>query len=279
VSRKVLLTGATGFVGKQVLKALQADNVDITLVVRSGWRKKIKNQEGVIAFFETEDIFSESPEWWTTTCHNIDTVIHLAWYAKPGKYLLSDKNIDCLTGSLNLARGAIIAGVRRFIGVGTCFEYDLTSCMLSTDTPLNPTTPYAAAKAATYLTLSQWLPQKNIEFAWCRLFYLYGEGEDDRRLVPYIRSKLEDNQLAELTSGDQIRDFMDVSKAGNMIVNVAFDSVQGALNICTGVPITVRQLAEKIADEYGKRELLQFGVRPDNLIDPTCVVGVRYNKI
>lgn len=275
VRRKVLLTGATGFVGMQVLKALQADSADITLVVRSGWRNIIKNQEGVTAFFETEDIFLESPERWATMCHGIDIIIHLAWYAEPGKYLLSDKNIDCLTGSLNLAKGAIIAGVRRFIGVGTCFEYDLTSCMLSTDTLLNPTTPYAAAKAATYLTLSQWLPQKGIEFAWCRLFYLYGEGEDDRRLAPYIRSKLEGNQLAELTSGDQIRDFLDVSKAGHMIVKVAFDSVQGALNICSGVPITVRQFAEEIADEYGKREFLKFGIRPDNLIDPPCVVGVR----
>lgn len=275
MSRSILLTGATGFVGKHVLNTLQVEKADITLVVRPGWRKKLHDHKGITTTFETEDLFAESSEWWVNTCKNIDTIIHVAWYTEPGKYLSSDKNIDCLQGTLNLAKGAVDAGVRRFVGVGTCFEYDLTGSVLSIDTPLKPITPYAAAKAATYLALSQWLKQKNSEFSWCRLFYLYGEGEDDRRLVPYIRSRLENNQVAELTSGNQIRDFMDVSDAGRMIAEVAFDSVLGAVNVCSGVPVTVRQLAEKIADKYGKRELLQFGARPDNLVDPSCVLGIK----
>ena len=117
--------------------------------------------------------------------------------------------------------------------------------------------------------------QKNIEFVWCRLFYLYGEDENDKRLVPYIRSKLENNQFAELTSGQQTRDYMDVSEAGAMISEMAFNNTLGCINICSGVPITVRELAEKIADEYGRRDLLQFGARPDNLVDPSYIVGIK----
>lgn len=275
MSRKVLLTGSTGFVGKQVLKALQMDNADITLIVRAGWQEKIQDHKGITATVETEDIFTESSEWWLRACENIDTIIHVAWYAEPGKYLLSDKNMECLQGALELAKGAANAGVRKITGVGTCFEYDLTAGMLSIDTPLNPITPYAATKAATYMALSQWLPQKGIDFAWCRLFYLYGEDEDNRRLVPYIRSQLENDRVVDLTSGNQIRDFMDVSDAGRMISDIALGSVQGAVNVCSGVPVTVRQLAEKIADEYGKRELLKFGARPDNLVDPPCIVGIK----
>jgi nucleoside-diphosphate-sugar epimerase len=120
----------------------------------------------------------------------------------------------CLLGTLNLAKGAAIAGVSRIVGVGTCFEYDLSVGMLSTVSPLKPTTPYAASKVATYLSLSQYLEQQSIDFSWCRIFYLYGEGEDERRLVPYIRSRVKNGQVAELSSGNQIRDFLDVTIAG-----------------------------------------------------------------
>ena len=168
--------------------------------------------------------------------------------------------------------------MRRFIGIGTCFEYDITQGMLSVQTPLQPLTPYAGAKVAAFMALSQWLPHQVIEFAWCRLFYLYGEGENARRLVPYLRKQLAAGEPAELTSGNQIRDFLDVREAGRMIVETALSKKLGAVNICSGIPITVRQLAEQIADEYGHRDLLKFGVRPDNLVDPSCVVGVKHGS-
>jgi nucleoside-diphosphate-sugar epimerase len=176
---------------------------------------------------------------------------------------------------LRLARGAAQAKIRRFIGIGTCFEYDLSAGHLSIQTALRPTTPYAEAKAAAFTQLSQLLPQQGIEFAWCRLFYLYGERENERRLVPYLRSKLMAGEHAELSSGEQIRDYLDVRDAGRMIVEAALGTAQGPVNICSGVAVTIRQLAEQIADEYGRRDLLRFGARPDNLIDPPCVVGLR----
>ena len=90
-----------------------------------------------------------------------------------------------------------------------------------------------------------------------------------------MRSKFIAGEPAELTSGSQIRDFLDVREAGRMIVETALSDAQCPVNICSGIPITVRQLAEQIADEYGRRDLLKFGVRPDNFIDPPFVVGVR----
>ncbi|GAC1610382.1 MAG: hypothetical protein NVS3B3_19030 [Aquirhabdus sp.] len=244
------------------------------MVVREAKQEQLAGLENVETLVTTSDLFAESVDWWGEACKGVDTIIHIAWYAEPGKYLQSVKNLDCLTGTLHLAKGAAQAGVRRFIGIGTCFEYDLTGGMLSVETPLRPLTPYAGAKAAAFMALSQWLPEQGVEFAWCRLFYLHGEGEDERRLVPYLRTRLGAGEPAELTSGKQIRDFLDVSEAGRMIVDAALSDAQGPINICSGVPITVRQLAEKIADEYGCRSLLKFGVRPDNLIDPRCVVGV-----
>jgi len=215
-----------------------------------------------------------SEEWWGLQCRGVDLVIHAAWYAEPGKYLQSAKNIHRLIGSLRLAQGAANAGVQRFIGIGSCFEYILSDNVLTVDTPLNPTTVYAASKVALFQTLTQWLPRESVSFAWCRLFYLYGDGEDHRRLVPHIRHQLSMGQPAELTSGEQIRDFMDVADAGKVIAQVSLGEVTGAVNVRTGRPTTVRQLAERIADEYGRRDLLHFGVRPNNQFDPPSVIGV-----
>lgn len=275
----VLLTGATGFVGRQVLRALDARGLKVRVVIREGTQSQLTTLDAIETVVSTKDIFAENVGWWVDTCKDIDTIIHVAWYAEPGKYLQSAKNLDCLTGTLHLARGAAQTKVRRFIGVGTCFEYELSDRPLAIDTPLRPLTPYAAAKAAAFMALEHWLPAQAMEFAWCRLFYLYGEGEDERRLVPYLRSRLVAGQMAELTSGTQVRDFLDVKDAGEMIAKLALGAATGPINVCSGQPQTVRELAEKIADEYGRRDLLQFGARPDNHFDPPCVVGVRGEEV
>lgn len=272
--RRILLTGATGFVGRQVFKSLLDEGVSIRCIVREGKKRELPVSEKIEPPLVTKDLFEESEEWWQAALEGIHTIIHAAWYAEPGKYQLSHKNLDCLLGTLVMAKAAIARDVKRFVGIGTCFEYKQSSQQLSTDSPLGPTSPYAAAKAAVYLALSQTLPSHGVEFAWCRLFYLFGEGEDSRRLVQSIRLSLSEGREVALTAGNQIRDFLDVAEAGNRIVKVAISNITGPMNICSGMPVTVRELAESIADEYGRRDMLKFGLRPDNPVDPSFVVGI-----
>jgi dTDP-6-deoxy-L-talose 4-dehydrogenase (NAD+) len=110
------------------------------------------------------------------------------------------------------------------------------------------------------------------------LFYLYGEGEDERRLVSYLRSKLAAGEPAQLTNGNQVRDFLDVQDAGKEIVDISLGNQKGPVNVCSGIPVTVRQLSERIANQYDRLDLLHFGARPENLIDPPYVVGVKQSK-
>jgi dTDP-6-deoxy-L-talose 4-dehydrogenase (NAD+) len=275
MKKRILITGASGFVGRQVLKYLTTKDVLVTLVVREGKELLFANNPVVESIILTKDLFSETDDWWVNVLNRIDTIIHLAWYVEPGKYLDAPQNIDCLIGTLNLAKGATRAGVRRFIGVGTCFEYDLSTGTLTVETRLKPLTPYASAKAALYIALSSWLTEHSIEFSWCRLFYLYGEGEHEHRLAPYVHKQIQNEKIVELTSGKQIRDYLDVSEAGARIAEIALGIQTGSINICSGNPISVREFVEKIADGYGAKHLLKFDAIPDRANDPPFVVGVQ----
>lgn len=271
---RVLVTGGTGFVGRQVLRALSARGVPIRAVIRAGSAARLPDGLGDIDVRESGNLFGETAAWWEAACQGTSSVVHLAWVATPDSYLTASENLDCLLGTLTLAKGAARADVGRFLGAGTCFEYDLSKRVLSIDTPLRPATPYAGAKAAAFQALSQWLPAQGVSFLWARLFYLYGEGEDPRKLVSYLRKQLAAGLTADLTSGRQIRDYLDVREAGGLLADALYSGAEGAFNLCSGVPITVRQVAERIADEYGRRDLLNFGARRDNLVDPACVLGL-----
>jgi nucleoside-diphosphate-sugar epimerase len=271
---RVLITGANGFVGRQIIQSLDMEGIDLIPTVREGKENTVSNFKNVKKIITSKDLFAENESWWEAQCKDIDIVIHAAWFVETGKYQDSSKNIDCLIGSLRLAKGAIKAGVSRFLGLGTCAEYDQSQGALTIDTPLKPLTTYAAAKVSLFTTLSQWLPRENVSFAWIRLFYLYGEGEDKKRLVPYVRSQILQDDFVDLTSGKQVRDFMDVTEAGKKIAAISLTNQIGPINLCSGIPITVRQFVEKIANEYGRKDLLRFGAREDNLFDPPFVVGV-----
>ena len=118
--KKVLLTGGTGFVGHQGLNLLDKD-VEIKVIVRKGKEDYFKKNESQrVELISTHDLFEENSDWWAEQCKNIDTVLHIAWYTEHGKYLQSLENINCM--NTNLAEGSIKAGIRRFVGIGTCLS-------------------------------------------------------------------------------------------------------------------------------------------------------------
>ena len=272
-TRRVTLTGATGFVGRKILQNLLDSDHDVRVLVRDSLRVKEKSPK--LEIKDTADLFGEPAHRMRELLEGSDTLIHAAWYAEPGKYLHSPLNIDCLAGTLRLANAFMATGGTRFVGIGTCFEYDLANEYLSIHSPLAPRTIYAAAKLSAFHTLSHYFSNEGISFAWCRLFYLYGDGEHEYRLVPSIRNAVQAGKDVLLTDGNQVRDYMDVGSVAREIVSIALSSKCGPVNVCSGEPITVRELAEKVADGFSARHLLKFGAierRPD---EPNCLVGVR----
>jgi nucleoside-diphosphate-sugar epimerase len=280
MSSKILLTGATGFVGKNFLKSLDSLGIKADLIVRKNSIKNLPQNNAIGEVIETPDLFKHSTDYWEKLCKNYSTVVHLAWYTEPGVYLNSDKNIDCLIGSLSLIQGAKKAGVKKIVGAGTCLEYEIENKKLSSiNTPLKPTSLYAGTKLALFYSLSQLFNGPKYNYLWCRLFFLLPNKHDqiiygkNQRLGDYIKSRIVRNQQVDLTNGNQIRDYLYVQDATNIIANAIIKNKKGTINICSGIPRTVKEIAEEIAIDYGKRKLLKFGSRRLQANEPEYIVG------
>ena len=267
----ILISGGTGFIGKQIVNNLSVDN-KLTLIVRN----KPKTQNKNIKYVTTNNIFSKKKKWFVKYLKNIDLVIHCAWYVNHVDYLTSEKNIECINGTIELSKACIEMKVKKFVGIGTCFEYDVSKKYLSINTPLKPELLYSISKASTYLILKKIFENSDVKFNWCRLFYLYGEGEQKTRLYPIVFNSLKKNKIVNIGKGDQIRDYMNVKSADKKIVKVSLSSKLGAVNICSGKPISLKQFVLKIANKLKKTHLLKFSYKKLNRkFDPKVIVGIK----
>lgn len=276
----ILITGASGFVGMQVMKILDnLKNTNLFPIVKIKKKSIFKKFKNVKKTYVTKDVFNETEKWWKKKLDKIDIVIHIAWNTEYGKYLDSDLNINCLYGSLRLGNAIAKSKVKRFVGIGTCLEYKQTNGKVTVDTELDPKNLYSITKVALFTSLQKLFLIKKKEFVWCRLFYLYGEGEDERRLSAYIHKQLKNGLEVKLTSGYQIRDFMNVYDAAKIISKISLDKNVGVVNVCSEKPISIKKFAKKIALQYGRLDLLKFGKRKKNLYEPDAVWGVmNYEK-
>ena len=268
---KVLLTGITGFIGSHVARQLVETDCEVYGLVRersSHWR--IEDIQSSLKLVQADLSDTETLKALIISLKP-DVCLHLAWFAEPGVYVNSMQNLDMLTASLRLATLAAQSECKYFMGVGTCFEYDLSYGYLTESTPVRPQSVYAGCKLAFKLVLDQIARTTGLETAWVRLFYQYGAYEDKRRVVPAVITSLLSNQKQRLTRGEQIRDYLHVEDVASAITAIFRKRVTGEVNIGSGIPITIRDLTMKIGALLGRTELLEYGAIPYNPDDPMFV--------
>jgi nucleoside-diphosphate-sugar epimerase len=257
---KVLLTGATGFVGNHAARALIRGGHEVWATVRADSdRARIADIEPELHLIE-HDLLRDGVH--ILAAIEPELCVHTAWYTEPGRYLTARVNVDLVAASARLALALADGGCRRFVGVGTCFEYDVDRGQLSEETPPRPRHLYSASKLSLFLLLEQIEPLTGMETAWARLFYMYGPHEDERRLVASVARALLRGERVDVTPGEQIRDFLHIEHVGTALTAIALTTIRGAVNVGSGEPVTVREIVETLSRLAGRDDLISLGARP-----------------
>lgn len=279
----VLVTGATGFVGRYVVDELVRLNIPVKCNVRKHEQNLPKQVKQVIL----SDLFSGTDYELDELLDQVDLLIHCAWYVNHRDYMTSNENLVSLAGSIRLANVALRKNIRKFTGIGTCAEYDWSKSEKHKSLDyLNPNSPYGAAKAAAYTALSASFRKTNVDFLWCRLFNIFGLGESPNRLGALVKSSIANDSDLMLSSSQNVLDFLHVKTVARNIVALSLGDYSGPHNVCSGRAQTVKDFALDYAASKNKQHLLKFPetsvkCKPTKIIvgQPTLVVTVNETKL
>ncbi|MGI9179351.1 MAG: NAD-dependent epimerase/dehydratase family protein [Longimicrobiaceae bacterium] len=268
--KRVLLTGATGFIGRHCLVPLRARrDFEVHAVARG---ERHPDAEGVV--WHQADLLD--PQQVSRLLARVapSHLLHLAWYAEPGRYWTHPDNLRWLQASLHLLLEFATHRGERVVMAGTCAEYDWRFGYCSESvTPLSPATLYGTCKRALQVTLDAYGASSGLSSAWGRIFFVFGPHEHPARLVPSVITSLLRGEHARCSHGNQIRDFLYVRDAADAFVALLESQVTGAVNIGSGEPVTLKSIVMRIAERLGRAELVRLGALPSPASEPPLLLA------
>jgi nucleoside-diphosphate-sugar epimerase len=266
---RVLLTGASGFIGGYALEALVQQGHEVCAVARSPGSPR----EGV-TWYECDLLSLGAPERLVDEAQ-ASHLLHLAWYVQPGSFWNAGENERWIDASLRLLRAFGEGGGRRAVMAGTCAEYVWggEETLRELHTPLEPASLYGACKHATHVVAKELAAQLGVSLAWGRIFFLYGPGEDTARLVCQVARSLLAGEQVPTTDGDQRRDFMHVRDVASAFVELLSGNLSGPVNIASGQAVQIREIVTLIAEQAGGLELVRFGALDRRAGEPEWIVA------
>ena len=266
---RVLVTGASGLVGRRALVALRRRGLEVHAVARQPSRECAEN-----VAWHAADLLEDSPRRALLERVRATHLLHLAWYAKPGAFWTARENAPWVAASIRLVEEFADAGGKRAVLAGTCAEYDWAATQpLHEDAPLRPTTFYGVCKDATRRVAERLAERLGLSLAWGRIFFLYGPGEHERRLVASVARALAAGERAAISDGSQRRDFLHVDDVAGAFAAMLDGAVTGPVNVASGEGVAVRRIAELLAQAAGRPDLLEVGAVASRADDPPEIVG------
>ena len=268
---RVLLTGATGFVGASLARRLlTAHGCDVHAAVREGGGDRWRMQ-GIEDDITWHIVDLLDPAALTESVERIspDVIYHLATY-----YAVDQRGVDLsemvdvnVKAGLNVVLAAKAApDLRLLVNVGTCAEYGDLRDPATEESPLEPNSIYASTKAAGGIITRQMSEDEGVPMTTLRLYNMYGPFEKARRLVPHVILSLLRGEHVPLTGGEQAKDYTYIEDIVDAFVAAASRPTEAAgrvLNIGSGTTVPMRELVDTIAGHFdGGADLLGWGEVP-----------------
>jgi len=269
--KTILLTGASGFLGTQVLAALRNRGYRVHAI----YRHKSSALDSAGVTWHATNLLDRNATRALLESVRPDGLIHLAWETKHGLYWRSPANLEWLAASLLLLHDFSRHDGKRAVIAGSSAEYQWGGMedLNETESPIVPDSLYGTSKNALREVIEKWAAGAGMSWAWARFFNVFGPGEESARLLPRVISTLIDGKSLPFDSGTLVRDFIHVSDAGDALAALFQSEVQGPVNIASGEALSVHDAISMVASHLHANDLVRFNAQPDQVGQPARVVA------
>lgn len=236
---KVLITGASGFLGRYVLDSLARHGIPTVAL----GRRPVPGHESVQC-----DLLADADSASLLADLGATHLLHLAWYTEHGRYWTSPLNLRWVAATVRLVEAFCSSGGRHVVVAGTCAEYDWSyGYCREESTPLNPSTLYGVAKDALRRMVMAACDQQGVSCAWGRVFFPYGAGESPQRLIPTLIDVFLKKRPPLAVNAEVWRDFLHASDIAEAFVTLLRHDAAGVWNISSGQPMQIAEVVREVA--------------------------------